>query len=301
MFTKIKNFQAIVECGSFTEAALERNISQSAISQQIQSLENEVGVPLINRDKRKVSLTPSGEVFYRKSLVLLAEYEQIIRDTQKAAKTDGFAVKVGITSLYGSDELQLAIAEFSKKYPDIDIETVTAGHETLRKMLQSGTIDIALNDHRRSFSNAAENRIVQKQKCYVEISKDNPLTKLSYLTASDLQGIPCILIADEKEHFDEKQYYTSTFSITSECIYAKSIKEARLMVVAGKGYIIMNGTPAMSHFSETIDRIPYYIGSQQFERNLCIFYMKDNAGYYIEDFADILEQKFLESTHSKYL
>jgi hypothetical protein len=68
MLKQIKYFQSVVRCGSFTEAAEQNFISQSAISQQIQALEKELGVTLLERKNRKFTLTPAGEYFYKKSL-----------------------------------------------------------------------------------------------------------------------------------------------------------------------------------------------------------------------------------------
>ncbi|MCH5352170.1 MAG: LysR family transcriptional regulator, partial [Acutalibacter sp.] len=68
MLNQVRYFQAVVRLGSFTEAAEECNISQSAISQQIKALEQELGVQLLERSKRKFTLTPAGEHFYKKSL-----------------------------------------------------------------------------------------------------------------------------------------------------------------------------------------------------------------------------------------
>ena len=67
LFRQMKYFTAVVDCNSFTEAAEQCYISQSAISQQIRSLEKELGVELIHREKRKFSLTPAGEYFYSQS------------------------------------------------------------------------------------------------------------------------------------------------------------------------------------------------------------------------------------------
>ena len=66
MIKQIKYFQAIVRCQNFTKAAEECFISQSAISQQLQALEKELGVTLLLREGRKFSLTPAGDFFYRK-------------------------------------------------------------------------------------------------------------------------------------------------------------------------------------------------------------------------------------------
>lgn len=60
MFKQLRYFQAVVRCGSFTEAAAECYISQSAISQQIQALEQELDVELLERKNRRFSLTPKA-------------------------------------------------------------------------------------------------------------------------------------------------------------------------------------------------------------------------------------------------
>ncbi len=86
MIKQIKYFQAVVRYQSFTRAADECFISQSAISQQIQALENDLGVRLINRERRKFSLTPAGEFFYQKSLVLVSDFDRLCAETRRLAK-----------------------------------------------------------------------------------------------------------------------------------------------------------------------------------------------------------------------
>lgn len=72
MLKQLKYFQSVVRLGSFSAAAEENFISQSAISQQVQSLERELSFALLVRKNRSFSLTPAGEYFYRKSLLLTA-------------------------------------------------------------------------------------------------------------------------------------------------------------------------------------------------------------------------------------
>lgn len=76
LFRQIEYFQAVIETGSFYQAAEKCNVSQSAISQQIKKLEEELGVKLLDRHNRTFSLTPAGEHFYRKSLVIVSDIEQ---------------------------------------------------------------------------------------------------------------------------------------------------------------------------------------------------------------------------------
>ena len=73
LLKQMKYFVVVVECHSFTKAAEKCYISQSAISQQIRLLEEELGVSLIQREKRSFSLTLAGEYFYRHSLGIIDE------------------------------------------------------------------------------------------------------------------------------------------------------------------------------------------------------------------------------------
>lgn len=98
MLNQLKYFQAVVRCNSFTEAAQECHISQSAISQQIQALENELGVRLLQRENRKFSVTPAGEHFYKKSLILTADYERLCRETARIANKEEAQLGIGIMS-----------------------------------------------------------------------------------------------------------------------------------------------------------------------------------------------------------
>ena len=292
MLNQLRYYQAVVQCRSFTEAAEKCHISQSAISQQIQSLEQELGVQLIKREKRKFDLTPAGEYFYRKSLVLVADYENLVRETQRIGRDDIARVRIGYLLTYGGEELQLAVSDFTKKYPEVDIRIVTGNHEELFDYLRLEGIDIAMSDQRRVFSNDYNNVILQKNQCYVEIARENPLSALDHLTAADLKNLPCIIVANKGQEGTESRYYSDIFGIKSEFIYAATIKDARLMVVSGRGYMIVEGKPVLSHFDATIARLPFLSQTVQLERNFCLFWKKDNSGYYIEEFAEMLAERF---------
>lgn len=107
MFRQIKYFQSVVRNNSFSEAAEECYISQSAISQQIKSLENELGFSLLERHNRKFMMTPAGEHFYKKSLVLIADYEQICNEAARIARGDETTLKIGYLRSHNSPEVQI--------------------------------------------------------------------------------------------------------------------------------------------------------------------------------------------------
>ena len=83
MLKQLRYFQSVVRLNSFSEAAEKNFISQSAISQQIQALERELGFPLLERKNRTFALTP-GEYVYQKSLLLTADYERMRSEADSA-------------------------------------------------------------------------------------------------------------------------------------------------------------------------------------------------------------------------
>ncbi len=292
MLKQIRYFQTVVECKSFTEAAEKCYISQSAISQQIQALENTLGVELLNREKRKISLTPAGELFYRRSLGIVAQYDELVKEVRNVANRGKNEFRIGALLTYGGEELQLALSHFVEEYPDILLTVEVGSHETLFHGLQDGKMDVLLSDQRRSFSSDSNNVILRKNQCWIEISQNHPLSKLDHITSDDLKNVPCIIVSEEQEHFHEKEYYSEVYGFSGEFIFAPTIKDARLMVVSQRGFMPVDGMPAMSHFSLTITRIPFYRGSVQFERNLCLFWKKDKDSKYIERFAQLMEEEF---------
>jgi len=94
LLRQIEYLQAVVECGNFYTAAEKCYVSQSAISQQIKKLEDELGVRLLDRHNRTFTLTPAGEHFYRKSLIIRSDIEQLVRETKRFEANAVFTLRL---------------------------------------------------------------------------------------------------------------------------------------------------------------------------------------------------------------
>ena len=293
MIKQIKYFQAVVRCKSFTEAAEECFISQSAISQQIQALEQELGVKLLNRQNRKFSLTPAGEHFYRKSLVLIADFERMCNETVRIANKDQAELRIGYLKCYGGQEFRLAVAEFSEKYPDVSVQIINGNHEDLYAALRDGGVDLILSDQRRAFSDEYVNHILTTSECYIEIAARNPIAALEYVESEDLKNIPCILVASPEQQETERIYYHEVVGIQGDFLFAENLEEARLLVIGGKGFMPIDGGEHEPGAAAALGRVLLTRRGNPIKRTYCAFWKADNSGYYIEDFADMLESKFL--------
>ncbi len=289
---QIEYLQAVIEQGNFYLAAEQCHVSQSAISQQIRKLEEELGVKLLERHNRTFSLTPAGEHFYRKSLVISSDIRQLIHETKQISNQEQFTLNIGYYKGYHGDELTSAIALFSEKYPSVNVQITVGSHEELYHGMENGSIDLALNDQRRAFSDAYNNEILAESRLYIELSSKNPLSRLETLEASDLKNIPCILIINAAGQKEEQEYYESIIGLKGEFLFADTVQEARLKIITGKGYLPVDIIGEQVWFDTAVSRIPLVRKGAPVRKTYCAFWKKDNSGYYIEEFAEILKSCF---------
>ena len=292
LLRQIKYFQTVVEKGSFTEAAEACYISQSAISQQIQSLEKEIGVKLFERKNRRFPLTPAGEHFYNKTVVHSSELERICRETVRIAHKDSAVLNIGYLKCYGGDEFHSALADFIAKYPDVSVSVIEGNHEELYDELRFGKVDLVLNDQRRAFSDEYVNFELIRSNCYIELSNHNPLSKLDKIDISDLKNTPCILVASKGQEETEQTYYRDIVGFKGEFLFADNLQRARMMVVSNQGVMPIEGVGNSGYFGSGIHRVPLYRGGKPMTRNYCAFWKEDNSGFYVEEFADMLKAQF---------
>jgi DNA-binding transcriptional LysR family regulator len=126
---KLKIFHAVTQAGSFTKAAEVLNLSQSAISRQIQSLEYELKTTLYERHARGLSLTDNGEILYKTANEVISKIKDVESDLMD--KKDKPSGKIVVTTVVGFGGIWLTprIQEFMEKNPDIEVELIVTDQE----------------------------------------------------------------------------------------------------------------------------------------------------------------------------
>ena len=121
---KLKIFYAVAEAGSFTKATTNLNLSQSAISRQIQSLEQNLKVSLFERHARGLSLTDNGEYLFKTAHEVISKLKDV--ETTLADKRDKPSGKLTVTTVvsFGTTWLTPRIKEFMQLNPEIEIELI---------------------------------------------------------------------------------------------------------------------------------------------------------------------------------
>ena len=137
----VRGFEAAARRLSFTQAAAELFVTQSAVSRQVQALEEFLGVKLFERRHKALSLTEAGQAYFRSVSAALAELRaatQRLRET-----TRGHVLTVTTTISFASIWLVPRLARFRQAHPGIDVR-IAATHEVL-DMAREG-IDLAIRD-----------------------------------------------------------------------------------------------------------------------------------------------------------
>lgn len=128
LLRQIKYFVTVVDTGSFTEAAEECFISQSAISQQILSLEKELGVQLLVRSTRRFTLTEPGKYLYSHGKKLLGETEKLKNGTIAAAAGQEGSLKVCYLNSFADDRLYKAVSMFKQQNAGVRLNVSGGTH-----------------------------------------------------------------------------------------------------------------------------------------------------------------------------
>lgn len=139
---QLRCFLAVAEHLHFGHAARAMHLSQPALSQQIRALEQEIGVPLFLRDRRKTSLTPAGLALVEDAQAILSRSKQAVRHAQRAALGEVGTLQLGFISTAAALLVPPLVIEFKRRYPGVSLElrNVLTGDQL--PMLSEGSLDV---------------------------------------------------------------------------------------------------------------------------------------------------------------
>lgn len=143
--SQLRILVAVADHTTFSEAALALNISQSAVSHGIATLEEHLGVVLVSRGRHGARLTPVGEQIVTHARIMLQQAEAIVHEADLTRGLKGGQVRVASFRSIAIHLLPGAIAQFSHRYPDIAVNL--SEHDDYRqveKALRDGRADIGL-------------------------------------------------------------------------------------------------------------------------------------------------------------
>ncbi len=121
-FEDIAFFVRLIRAGSLSALARERNITPAAVSIRLHKLEDQLGVRLLNRSTRKLSLTHEGEIYFSRGAQLLADIKDLNQSISRGRTHPKGLLRVNAPPALGRYRISPLVAEFTRLYPEVEVQ-----------------------------------------------------------------------------------------------------------------------------------------------------------------------------------
>lgn len=198
---QLRYFVCAAQLRSFTRAANECYISQTAITQQIRALEESLQVQLFDRENRPVTLTPAGEVFLVEAKAILERMEAAVSKTKDAATGLVGALRIGYIKGYERSGLSGRLRRFHKSNPNILLTCFRGDVDTLAAGLLSGDYDLIFTEGSAELlrSPQTEHREVEHTPLTAVLYRRHPLAQRACVRREDLKNERIIVMEPARE------------------------------------------------------------------------------------------------------
>lgn len=191
---QLRLFVTLAEDLHFAHAADRLDIGQSVLSGQIKKLETDLGVRLLNRNKRAaVTLTDAGRIFLVEAVAALRQLERADRVGRLAARGEAGQVALSyVGSAVTSALLPQMLKSFRAGHPEVRMQIVAMETPMQLERLAEAAVDVGLIRPRARYPDGITARVVHREKLMIAVSADSPLAQAKTLKASQLRGLPFI-------------------------------------------------------------------------------------------------------------
>lgn len=189
----MQQFVEVVKSESFTVAAEKLNLSRAQVSKSIMRLEQHLGTRLLNRTTRQISLTDIGKIYFQRCLLILEDIEEMEGIASEQTEKPSGVLKISAPTSFGILHLQQVLAEYLKKYPDVQISISLT--DRLVDIVEEG-IDVVLRISKLSDSSLIARKIAPCQ--LILCASPEFLQKFGTpATPEELTTLPCLTYSNK--------------------------------------------------------------------------------------------------------
>ena len=291
---QLKYFVAVAEYKSFTKAANQYYISQTAITQQIQSLEDSIGVKLLNRKNRPVSLTPAGSIFLIEAKAIIERMNVAINRVMDASTGLVGTLRIGYTKGYERSDLSNILRSFHIDYPNILITCYRCDTDMLAYGLLNDEYDIIFTWDSTNIlkESSVEYKLIEKAPLIVALYGGHPFAKRKFLRRTELKNETILYMTPSANgdsvgdmHFMEM--YKNAGYQPNILFRSSDIESILMMVAAEEGISILPSyvTNKLTN-AENLVFVPL-VGENEYEEVLSVW-KKSNGSLPLHHFIERL-------------
>ncbi|RDJ26907.1 LysR family transcriptional regulator [Bosea caraganae] len=174
-------FNAVAECLSVREAGRRLNIASSAVTRQIAQLEDALGMALFQRDGRRLTLAPAGEILYRHARRLTLPLEAAVSELDMLRGLKTGSVRIATVESVGLSVLPQLIADFGRRYPRLHLDVSVVASSDVIARLADERADVGFGFVAKP-SSLVEVAVRRDVRIGVVMRPDHPLAAVPHLT-----------------------------------------------------------------------------------------------------------------------
>ena len=234
----LRYFLMVAKEQNFTKAAIQLNITQPTLSRQISDLEIELGIPLFNRESRRVTLTEAGFLLKRRALEIIDLEQKMIEELKKKDELLEGKITIGCGEFMAVEILAQICKTFKKKYPMVQILIHTATADQIYEMMNQGLVDIGMFLEPVNTEGLDYIRIKESDYWVVGMKPDDKLADKQYITKEDLLNKPLILPQRHNVQSEFENWFGKDFSKLNISFISNLGTNAGIMAMYGLGYTV---------------------------------------------------------------
>ncbi|CAM2862693.1 DNA-binding transcriptional regulator HcaR [Acinetobacter celticus] len=287
----LRYFITVAEELNFSRAALKLFTAQPSLSQQIKDLEEDVGVKLLHRTKRKVELTDEGTVFLEQARLTLAQADKAIAMARQVLKAKQQMLRIGFVPVAEMKIFPYVLPNLRMQNSELKIELLSLNNVEQMKLLKKGELDVTFTRH--NFHNEEiESQFVLREPLIFLLPKDHPLAKYERIPVKELNGIDFIIPAAEQSSTLHTAIldFAKTNQIEFNIVQKNDNISLNINAIAmGLGCAILPSYIAPLTTDNTVIRpldveLPYL--------DLYVNYRKNNPSVAVQEFIELLKRVF---------
>jgi DNA-binding transcriptional LysR family regulator len=193
----LRYFVAVAEEGTLTSAAERLFVSQPALTKQIKQLEAKLGVRLFTRTRTGMTLTEPGRALGERAPALLADWDQVLRETKSAASRAACVLRVGFMASAANEATPRIIAEFTRRRPGWRVDMRQAAWSNPSAGLADGDVDVALLRLPFPGQDALQTTVLFTEPRWIALPTGNPFVACDVIPFRDLWDEPFVAAPPE--------------------------------------------------------------------------------------------------------
>lgn len=237
----LRYFLTVVREESITRAAEMLHITQPTLSRQLSTLEEELGVKLMDRGGRRIALTDEGMLLRRRAEELVALADKTEQEfTRRSVALEG-RISIGSGEIATVSALARCCEAFHAQYPLVTFDLLTASADAVKEQMDRGLLDIGLLLEPVDIDKYDYIRMAEREEWVVLMRPDAPLAEKRSVTAADLAGLPLIMPRRLSVQSEVVNWFGSDYSRLNVLFTSNLSTNASVMVGQGLGYAIVIG------------------------------------------------------------